>query len=170
MNRKPNCTCKICGTPIYRRPVEIERSKGNIYCSQACFGKSCRTVRTCPICGRKLVNERFKKTCSRACANKARTGIKYKQAGRPNKDKVKDIRALKKRVIDARGTACQRCGYANVDILVIHHIIRRSDGGSDELENLELICPNCHAEVHFYGTKHSQRGLNSSNGGVTEPG
>jgi 5-methylcytosine-specific restriction endonuclease McrA len=158
MNRKPNCTCKICGKPIYRRPAEIERSKGNLYCSQECFGKACRRVRTCPVCGRELVNERFKKACSRACANKARTGIKYKQGGQPYKDKVKDVRALKKRLVEARGAACEKCGYANVDILVIHHVIRRSDGGSNELDNLELICPNRHAEIHFYGVKHSQKG------------
>jgi 5-methylcytosine-specific restriction endonuclease McrA len=87
MTRNPNCACKICGKPLYRKVHELERGKGNAYC-------------------------------------------------------------------------------------VVHHIVRRSDGGSDELENLELVCPTCHAEIHYYGVKHSKKGVKQKpdNGGVPEPG
>ncbi|MBX0329129.1 HNH endonuclease [Oscillochloris sp. ZM17-4] len=88
--------------------------------------------------------------------------MKYRQPGALVKDKVKDSQALKRRLILARGPQCQRCAYANQDILVVHHIVRRSDGGSNELENLELLCPNCHAEIHFYGVEHSKRGTKNS--------
>ena len=30
----------------------------------------------------------------------------------------------------------------------IHHIERRADGGSNRLENLVLLCPECHQERH----------------------
>jgi 5-methylcytosine-specific restriction endonuclease McrA len=158
MQRIPNCTCKICGKAIYRRPADIERSEGKVYCSLACFGKSCRTNKHCPICGKELVNAKSNKTCSRACANIKRSGIKYKQPTSQQKDRAKETRAIKKRLISLRGAKCQRCDYSDANILVVHHIIRRSDGGSNDIENLELICPNCHAEVHFYGVKHSKRG------------
>lgn len=162
MPRRPNCTCTICGKPIYRRPAEIERSGGRVYCSQACFGKSCRKLAQCPVCGKEILARAYRKTCSRECANRGRTGIKYKQADRPSRDRVRDNRALRRRLIEARGPRCQRCGYADVNILVVHHIVRRSDGGRDDLENLELICPNRHAEAHFYGVKHNKRGRKSS--------
>ena len=152
MLRHPNCTCKICGKPIYRRPFEIE--KGPVYCSQACFGKACRTNKHCPVCGKELINARAKTTCGRACANRKRAGIRY--TGEARKDKVKATSALKLRLVQQRGGICERCGYANTRILVVHHKIQRCDGGSDDLDNLELICPNCHAEIHY--------------GGVAEPG
>lgn len=153
MNRRPNCICNICEKPIYRRPADIERGQGKVCCSQACFGKSCRTDKLCPVCGKELINARNKKTCSRTCANQKRTGIRY--TGEARKDKVKAASALKLRLVQQRGKSCERCGYSNTKILVVHHVKRRCDGGLDDLDNLEIICPNCHAEIHY--------------GGVTEP-
>lgn len=143
--RKPNCICKICNKEIYRRPSQI--NKGNVYCSQDCFGKSCEILIACVICGIEYQKGLHKKTCSRVCANKLRIGTKY--TGRPLKDKVKTAQALKTRLIELRGPKCERCPYSNVKILNVHHKIRRADGGSDDLDNLELICPNCHAEEHY---------------------
>ena len=31
---------------------------------------------------------------------------------------------------------------------VVHHIVEVADGGSNEQENLILLCPNCHKTVH----------------------
>jgi len=145
MKRIPNCICKECGKAIYRRPAQIE--SGNVFCSQACCGKASRKPRQCIVCGKDLADLRNIKTCSRACSNKLRTGIKY--TGDARKDKVKSARALKNRLVQARGDRCEKCGYPKTHILVIHHKVRRSDGGTDDLTNLELICPNCHAEIHF---------------------
>jgi len=41
---------------------------------------------------------------------------------------------------------CQRCGRSKAT--VAHHIVRRRDGGSDELNNLLAVCPLCHAQIH----------------------
>lgn len=158
-----NCTCKICGKPLYRRPGDLARNNGNAYCSQQCYGIGCRKPRACPVCGKEFLAQRNSKHCSRACANKSREGIKYRQKGALVKDKVKDSQALKRRLVLFRGAKCQRCNYSDVNILVIHHIVRRSDGGSDDLDNLELVCPNCHAEIHFYGEKHGKRGRKHAN-------
>ena len=91
-----------------------------------------------------------KKTCSKGCANKLRIGSTYRQSpGRPIKDKVKSRRILKERLVSLRGSFCEHCSYPNVDILTVHHKIRRCDGGNDDMDNLELLCPNCHAEIHY---------------------
>ena len=145
MPRTPNCTCKVCGTPIYRRPAQIE--KGDVFCSLACFGKSCRRGYVCVVCKKELINRGNHTTCSRACANTLRTGAQY--TGAAGKDKVKTRRLLKSRLIVERGTRCERCNYPNTQILEVHHKIRRCEGGTDDLSNLELICPNCHAEIHY---------------------
>lgn len=75
-------------------------------------------------------------------------GSHYK-TGRPIKDVVKTQHALKLRLIELRGSCCEQCGCPKTNILNVHHKIRKADGGSDNLENLQLICPNCHAEIHY---------------------
>ncbi len=46
-----------------------------------------------------------------------------------------------------RGKQCEKCGYKKFEILQVHHIDR--DRNHNELDNLELICPNCHYEEHL---------------------
>jgi len=112
----------------------------------ACYGLSCRKEIACTACGALIMAARNAKTCSRKCANTQRRGIKYKQ-GRPEKDKVKSQRLLKLRIIQQRGGACERCSYAGLAILLVHHKDRNRM--NNDLENLELICPNCHAQEHY---------------------
>jgi len=142
-NRKPNSNCLICGKAIYRRP--LERQSGRIFCSWACYGVSCRKESPCVICGNPILANLHKKTCSRACANKNRTGIHYGIL-RPY-DKVKQTRTLKLRLLKEKGGRCERCGYSKVEVLQIHHKDRNKNNNS--MDNLEIICPNCHYEEHY---------------------
>lgn len=142
--RNPNCKCEICDKAMYRRPSQL--AKGAVYCSQDCYGKSCTILITCAVCPKQYKKSLNKRTCSKKCSNSLRLGSKYN--GRPLKDKVQNNRALKKRLVELRGSKCERCPYSNVKILNVHHKIRRADGGSNDYDNLELICPNCHAEEH----------------------
>lgn len=73
--------------------------------------------------------------------------MKYK-LGRPRKDKVVNQRFQKLRLIEVRGPRCERCGFAKLEILHVHHKDRNRE--HNELDNLELICPNCHAEEHYF--------------------
>lgn len=143
--RRPNTNCIVCGKPIYKRRVEIERNKGRVFCSMACYGISCRKEKPCIICGRPILSGANKKTCSRSCANKHRAGIKYKM-NQP-RSKVKSYKFLKIRLLKARGKICERCGYNKYEILQIHH--KDKNRSNNNLDNLELICPNCHFEEHY---------------------
>lgn len=143
--RKPNTKCIICNKSIYKRKVEMIRNKGRVFCSMACYGISCRKETPCVICGKPILSGRHKKTCSRSCANKHRAGIKYK-LNRP-KDKVKYHQGLKMRLIKLKGKMCERCGYHKYNILQIHHLDRNRL--NNNLKNLQLICPNCHYEMHY---------------------
>ncbi len=145
--RQPNCNCAVCKKLVYRRPAQI--AKGNIFCSHECKGKSQQKLHKCAVCENMIVARLHKKTCSRACANKQKIGLRYKQLGRPIKDVVKDLETLRKRIIELRGDKCVRCGYNKYPVLHIHHIIEKSKGGLDDINNLELICPTCHAEEHY---------------------
>lgn len=142
--RKPNTKCTLCSKAIYRRPSEIEENKGRVFCGVKCYGIACRKEVACVVCGKLMLSGLNKKTCSRSCANKHRAGIQYTM-NRP-KDKVVTIRSLKVRLLETRGEKCERCSYSKSEILQVHHKNRnRSD---NRVQNLELICPNCHYEEH----------------------
>lgn len=143
--RKPNTKCSICEKPVYRRPSQIEATKERVFCGQICYGISCRKEKPCVVCGKSILASLHKKTCSRECSNKNRAGIKYK-IGRP-KDKSDYFITLKAKLLLERGEKCERCGYDKPGILEVHHKDRNRE--NNVLENLELICPNCHAEEHY---------------------
>ncbi len=143
--RHPNTKCCVCNKPIYRRPIEIQRNESKVYCGIKCYGIACRKEKPCVVCGKLMLAGLNKKTCSRACANKHREGIKYK-LGRP-RDKVVHYRSIKVRLLDLRGKVCERCGYDIFEILQVHHKDRNRE--NNDLGNLELICPNCHYREHL---------------------
>lgn len=41
---------------------------------------------------------------------------------------------------------CERCGQRRSE--VVHHIVRKRDGGSDDPGNLLAVCKLCHAQIH----------------------
>lgn len=53
---------------------------------------------------------------------------------------------LRNRVLDRDNHKCTKCG--SVDTLHIHHVIYRSNGGSDEPDNLTTLCEECHIKQH----------------------
>jgi hypothetical protein len=144
--RNPNSCCVVCNKPIYKRPSQIKNNKGKVFCGKECYGKFCRKELPCLVCGKLILSGANKKTCSRICSNKHRAGIKYKLQV-PRKDKVKAYKVLKLRLLQARGKSCERCGYDKYEILQIHH--KDKNRKNNDLENLELICPNCHFEGHY---------------------
>lgn len=143
--RNSNTKCFICNKLIYRRPSQIKANHGRVYCSNACHGISCRKEKPCIVCNNPILAGLHKKTCSRKCSNINRIGIQYK-INRP-KDKVKWQRGLKIRLLNTRGNKCERCGYDKYEILQVHH--KNRDRDNNTLNNLELICPNCHFEEHY---------------------
>ena len=42
---------------------------------------------------------------------------------------------------------CQAKGLV-VAATIVHHIVRVEDGGTDDRENLEPVCDDCHKEKH----------------------
>lgn len=142
--RKANTICLVCGKPVYRRPRQLTLSKGKVFCSMRCYGFSCRKEGSCVVCGKNILASLHKKTCSRSCSNIHRTGIQYK-IGRP-KDNARTQRYIKISLLEKRGYKCERCGYNKSEILQVHH--RNRNRKDNRLENLEIICPNCHYNEH----------------------
>lgn len=120
----------------------------------------------CERCG-KLVSKPFgaNKFCSIKCANTHKISTEQRKKisnqiikfwdkkGRKNQIKKvpKSILDLSKRTISKilkrANQGCMICGW-NEATCDIHHIIPKKQGGSNNNENLIVICPNCHRKVH----------------------
>lgn len=55
-------------------------------------------------------------------------------------------KVTKRKVSEAWENKCACC--CSIDILEFHHIIPKTEGGTDEYDNLILVCACCHAAIH----------------------
>jgi 5-methylcytosine-specific restriction endonuclease McrA len=59
------------------------------------------------------------------------------------------VKKYRKHVLNANGNKCYVCGCSFLPVLVVHHVKPVSEGGNNELDNLVVLCPTCHAVVHI---------------------
>jgi len=66
---------------------------------------------------------------------------------------------IRQKVLDRDGYSCQMCGLVKTSGLHIHHIMKKSDGGTDHMDNLITLCPSCHhkADRKFYNPDWTKR-------------
>jgi hypothetical protein len=68
---------------------------------------------------------------------------------------------LKNRLLDAglKQNRCELCGISEWRgrplNLQLHHV--NGDGADNRLANLQLLCPNCHAQTTNYGGRNGHR-------------
>lgn len=62
-------------------------------------------------------------------------------------NKRQPIKNQKELLVDLFG-CCEVCAYDYKPSLQVHHVVQVSKGGSNDIENLALLCPNCHGLVH----------------------
>ena len=143
--------CLQCNTPF------MARRKFTKYCSSKCaqrFSQAKMTVRLdCAYCGKPFMRNagdaaktKYKKRiyCDRECmwADKIRQAPRSKKWGAVSKW-FRRFNRMK---------CCSRCGYdEETGILIIHHKDRNRD--NNELDNLEVLCPNCHSLEHLKENK-----------------
>ena len=54
---------------------------------------------------------------------------------------------VKKKIWQEANMRCAQCGESDVDTLEIHHIKAVQSGGTNDKENLILLCSNCHSKI-----------------------
>lgn len=63
-----------------------------------------------------------------------------------------DWEARRKKVLERDGYVCQSCGVKSTRVddvrFDVDHIVPKSENGSHALENLQTLCPSCHANKH----------------------
>jgi hypothetical protein len=143
-------TCTICESTFFAARCRADVAK---YCSRSCYYKSMAKKGTvilkCDICSKEYrrppSHSHYKtKTCSLVCRGLATRTEKPVSGDYPSvKSWMKRRNMLK---------SCIRCSYdEHPEILVIHHADR--DRRNNDLSNLEILCPNCHALEHYSENK-----------------
>jgi len=138
--------------------------RSNRFCNQSCAASynnrgvvRVETVNPimCANCGR-VKETRQNKYCDECIANGVYTGKIT------NLEDAQAVQVVKRIVIEQRGHRCEGCGlseWRGQEIPIdLHHIDGNSDNNTDE--NLQLLCPNCHAQTETY--KGANAGGNSS--------
>lgn len=152
--------CETCNKLFQRSQNEINRSikfNRRSFCSRTCFRHEPKTKINNCFCS--YCNKDFYLRPSKFKLSKS--GLYF--CCRDHKDKAQRLGGIKEiqpyhygTTNNYRKTAflgyekiCNRCKNQNIlsNILVVHHIDK--DRTNNELSNLEILCPNCHAVEHL---------------------
>jgi hypothetical protein len=141
--------------------------KRNTFCCSSCSATYNNKLRKqdygdCKNCGKDL-DKWGKKFCSVECAfeSKREINIKKIEAG----DTTLYFRNYKKYLIEKHGEKCMKCGWCEINKttgnipIQLEHIDGDSDNNS--LNNLKLLCPNCHSLTPTYGALNKGNGRDS---------
>lgn len=157
--------CKYCGKEL---PYEKRR---NDFCNHSCSASynnkgTCRNGTPLPEhsyclnCGKEIT--RGNKYCDNTCKAKyeekeyINRWKNSEEDGLKGKDDVK--LAIRNYLLNKYNNSCQCCGWNKVNKytgkvpLQIHHI--DGDCLNNKEENLQLLCPNCHALTENFGSRN----------------
>ena len=144
--------CQGCGKTIYAAANRLGRKK---YCSKTCRSSAVNhVVQTqlgvghCVLCGAEYINRigpaARQKYCSRSCAKTAGDELNNKRRRELRQAGIRlSSRDWRRKAHDYYFKRCAICGFDT--ITEVHHILPRTDGGTDDPDNLIVLCPNHHA-------------------------
>ena len=142
---------------------KITTRSGELFCGRSCSAiynnKKRKEVKNCINCGTEL-NCNQKKYCSNVCNGEHIRKLFFEQI--ENGDTTLNSKNYKNYMVFKYGEKCMECGWSETNKysgkipIELEHI----DGNSynNNLDNLKLLCPNCHSLTPTY------KGLNSGNG------
>lgn len=153
-------SCLFCQKPFQAPVKELKRGNGK-FCSQSCSARHHQTSIPpkepnvkCALC-----EKAFYKNVSRQKLSKSKLYF----CSRNHKDlaqRIGGIEAIqpdhynngiynyREQAFRALPYKCNRCNYNEKRILVVHH--KDHDRDNNDILNLEILCPNCHAIEHWF--------------------
>lgn len=87
------------------------------------------------------------KSCSISWGNKHRT-LNRSLINKHISEGVRKYNEANPKQITYYHYRCEKCGKEFESTCDIHHIIPKSQGGTNEHNNLIIVCPNCHRIIH----------------------
>ncbi|MFN7656429.1 MAG: hypothetical protein ACK5OW_01425 [bacterium] len=154
-----NCICKNCNKQIITLKSDERK-----FCSSSCSAtynnkrKIKKNKNLCLICG--IETKKRNKFCSTKCSGRHQRLLNFKKID--SGDTSLNDRNYKYFLIEKYGEKCMKCGWCEINTTSgkVPIELEHKDGNSENhsLENLELLCPNCHSLTPTY------RALNNGNG------
>lgn len=134
--------CQFCGKPFIADSREVNRGNAK-YCSLSCSGKAPKQLQykqICKHCGKEFMSSsKNAKYCSDSC--------KQKNYRARQKSLSENGTSIKNYYKVFENIPCELCSWDKTS-RDLHHIIEVSNGGTNELNNLICVCPNCHRMIH----------------------
>lgn len=140
--------CDLCNNEFTRQKRQLKIHACSAACRNALVGNTVELE--CSNCGvpfyrakSKLVNSRSGKYfCCRECKDTAQT---YMEEIRPDHYGEGKF-SYREKAFRTYLPVCNRCGFENILALEVHH--RDKDRTNNNIENLEILCANCHSISH----------------------
>jgi len=152
--------CLNCNKTFYPRKEDVKRGRGKYCCIPCCaeFRAKNRPEKSpnteCFLCKKPIWRKNLSKSKSgkHFCCNQHKNIAT--ELDRNNKDlwSYKDANgrgSYRKKVLRNKPIkSCEMCGYSeHPGVLQVHH--KDCDRGNNSLDNLQILCPNCHDEFHY---------------------
>lgn len=159
--------CLNCGKPI------VGGDNRQKFCSRSCSAKynNLGVIRNpkggkrknekcyCLNCGKEIKRGKY---CDNTCYGeyKAKQYIERWKNGEENglSGQYGIVTAVRHYIFEKNGDKCECCGksyinpYTNLSVLQIHH--KDGDCTNNKEENLQLLCPTCHAMTENFGSRN----------------
>lgn len=160
--------CIHCGKRFYTKRSEIKRGFGK-FCSRSCAAKvnnigknrhaGSKKLAACVVCDSSLVGSSAKKFCSRICQAEYYWQEKVAEIEKTNFINFPN-RILRRYLLQVRNLECEICKNTTWQDKPISLEVHHKDGNSknNDLGNLCLVCPNCHALTDSYKGKNRGNG------------
>ena len=159
--------CLSCSKPFEGRLVDIRRGQAK-YCSQSCCAKHTAPAKrkkripntTCAYCSVAFWSRNVAKgNCGtksglRFCCREHKDlsqrigGITAIQPTHYKGKTQPSIHGYRDYALKHLPYKCNRCNFDDKRILVVHHKDRNRE--NNDISNLEILCPNCHAIEHWF--------------------
>ena len=161
-----NCSGKNIKNVAQRLGIEVKpRRKIN---EKETFNKGTAKKGICLNCGKEynLYQGHRGKCCSKECweeyqeKEKIRVWKSGEDVGYSGKPGSKIRPYIKRYIFEKNNNCCEKCHkeyvnpYTGLSILQIHHI--DGDATNNKEENLQLLCPNCHAMTENFGSRNKK--------------
>jgi len=121
-------------------------------------------ISNCLFCNKEIKYNPSQST-GKYCSNKCQQEYRYKNITVPNIEAgvTKDIRSLRRYITEARGNTCSECGLHamwNNKPLKLHLDHIDGDRKNNRIDNLRLLCPNCHTQTSTYAGRNNKNAVN----------